>query len=346
MLRIMAQPLSSIDDLHKALQNAIRLEHSTIPPYLTALATLSGNTPSVKYARQAIRDVVIEEMLHMTLACNVLNAIGGHPVIADPNFVPCYPHELPMGIAGDLVVHLKRYSKDLIENTFMKIEQPEVPLDIPTKRVPLALLAAAPMTIGQFYAGIRALLSAHPEIFTGDPALQVTGFFLEPGEDISVIDLPSALLAIETIVEQGEGTPKSPTDLQKEIAHYYLFQQFSKGMQIVDDPASPLKVSFDPAKPLIIDDTADVIQMVDDPPLVTYDKADWRAEQLSTEADAAYTRILTALHQGFNGKPGKVNDAVGGMFEFKTIVGELLQQQLTAGPNTGKFAGPRYKYVP
>ena len=346
MLRIMAQPLSSIDDLHKALQNAIRLEHSTIPPYLTALATLSGNTPSVKYARQTIRDVVVEEMLHMTLACNVLNAIGGHPVIADSNFVPYYPHELPMGIAGDLVVHLKRYSKALVENTFMKIEQPEIPLDIPTKPTPHALVAAAPITIGQFYAGVRALLAAHPEIFTGDPALQVTGFFFEPGEDISVTDVPSALLAIETIVEQGEGTPKSPTDLQKEIAHYYRFQQFSKGMQIVDDPSSPLKVSFDPAKPLTIDDTADVIQMVDDPPLVTYDKADWRAEQLSTEADAAYTRILTALHQGFNGKPDKVNDAVGGMFEFKTIVGELLQQQLTAGPNTGQFAGPRYKYVP
>jgi hypothetical protein len=77
-----------------------------------------------------------------------------------------------------------------------------------------------------------------------------------------------------------------------------------------------------------------------------YDKADWRAEQLSAEADAAYTRILTALHQGFNGAPGKVNDAVGGMFEFKTIVGGLLQQQLTGGPNAGKFAGPRYKYVP
>jgi hypothetical protein len=346
MLRIMPQPLSSVDDLRKALQNAIRLEHSTIPPYLTALATLSGNTPSVKYARQVIRDVVVEEMLHMTLACNVLNAIGGHPVIADPNFVPSYPHELPMGIAGDLVVHLKRYSKDLIENTFMKIEEPEIPLNIPTKPTAHALLAAAPITIGKFYAGVRALLVAHPEVFTGDPKLQVTGFFFEPGEDISVIDLTSALPAIETIVEQGEGTPKSPTDLQQEIAHYYRFQQLFKGMQIVDDPASPLKVSFDPAKPLTIDDTADVIQMVDDPRLVTYDKADWRAEQLSTEADAAYTRILTALHRGFNGAPGKVNDAVGGMFEFKTIVGELLQQQLTAGPNAGKFAGPRYKYVP
>lgn len=303
------------------------------------------NTPSVKYARQVIRNVVIEAMLHMTLACNVLNAIGGHPVIAGPGFVPTYPHELPMGIAGDLVVHLKRYSKALVTDTFMKIEEPEIKLDIPVRTAALALAAAAPITIGQFYAGIRGLLAGHPEIFTGDPALQVTGFFFGRGENIAVTDVKSALLAIETIVEQGEGTPKSPADLQNEIAHYYSFQQLSKGMQVVEDPVSPLKFSFDPAKPLTIDDAADVIQMVDDPPLVTYDSADWRAEQLSTEADASYSKLLRALHQGFNGKPDKVSDAVGTMFEFKTILGELLQQKLTGGPHAGKFAGPRFRYV-
>jgi hypothetical protein len=343
MLRIMAQPLASTDDVRDALQNAIRLEHSTIPPYLTALATLSGSSPSVKYARREIRSIVIEEMLHMTLACNILNAIGGHPVIADPGFVPTYPHELPMGIAGDLVVHLRRYSKALVENTFMQIEAPETPLVIPVKPHVSALEAAASITIGEFYAGIRAKLVDHPEIFTGDPKLQVSGFFFDPGEDIVVTDVASALLAIETIVEQGEGTSKSPTDLQNHIAHYYRFQQFSKGMQIVNDHGS---ISFDPAQPLSIDDTADVIAMVEDPPLVTYGSADWRAEQLSTEADASYSKILRALHQGFNGKPGKVDDAVGAMSEFKTILGELLQQKLTQGAHAGEFAGPRYKYVP
>ena len=346
MLRIMAQPLSSVEDVRGALQNAIRLEHSTIPPYLTALSTLSGNSPSVQYARQVIHDVVVEEMLHMTLACNILNAIGGQPVIADPDFVPKYPHELPMGVAGDLVVHLRRYSKALVENTFMKIEEPEIPLDIPVKQAALAFDAVASITIGQFYGQIRAKLAGHPEMFTGNSNLQVSGFFFEPGEDIVVTDVNSALLAIETIVEQGEGTPKSPTDLQNHIAHYYRFQQFSKGMRIVEDPSSTIKVSFDPAQPLAIDDVADVIQMVDDPQLVTYDAADWRAEQLSVEADAAYSKVLRALHQGFNGKPGKIDDAVGAMFEFKTIVGELLQQKLTVGPHAGQFAGPRFRYLP
>lgn len=347
MLRLVAKPIRSREDLRDALQSAVRLEHSTIPPYLTALATLSGNPPSIAYARQVIRDIVAEEMLHMTLACNLLNAVGGHPEISGAGFVPSYPHELPMGVAGDLVVHLKRYSKDLVQNAFMRIEEPEIPLDIPVKQ---ALIAGEPtpaITIGQFYAAIRAqIVQLAPGVFTGKPALQVTGFFYAPGENIAVTDRDSALLAIETIVEQGEGTPKSPMDLQKEIAHYYRFQQLVKGMRIVEDPSSHVKVSFDPAQPITIDDKADVVPMVDDPPLVTYDKADWRAEQLSRECDASYTKILAALHRGFNGEPAKVNDALGGMFEFKTVLGELLQQQLSVGPLAGQFAGPRFKYVP
>lgn len=251
-----------------------------------------------------------------------------------------------MGVAGDLVVHLKRYSKGLVENTFMKIEEPEIPLNIPIKTSRLAAVPG-PTTIGQFYAAIRAeIVRQGPAIFIGDKGLQVTGFFFDPGEDIAVTDRDSALLAIETIVEQGEGTPKSPIDLQNHIAHYYRFQQLSKGMKIVQDASSPIKVSFDPGQPLNIDDTADVIQMVDDPPLVTYDKADQRAEELSTDCDAAYTKILNVLHQGFNGQPDKVNDAVSAMFEFKTVLGELLQQKLTGGPNAGQFAGPRFRYTP
>jgi hypothetical protein len=41
-----------------------------------------------------------------------------------------------------------------------------------------------------------------------------------------------------------------------------------------------------------------------------------------------------------------VSDAVGAMFEFKTILGELLQQKLTVGPHAGQFAGPRFRYIP
>ena len=39
-------------------------------------------------AAELIESVVMEEMLHMVLAANVLNAIGGTPSIGRPGFVP------------------------------------------------------------------------------------------------------------------------------------------------------------------------------------------------------------------------------------------------------------------
>ena len=36
---IQAAPIKDIDGLRDALQNAIKLEHATIPPYLTAFFT-------------------------------------------------------------------------------------------------------------------------------------------------------------------------------------------------------------------------------------------------------------------------------------------------------------------
>jgi hypothetical protein len=343
MLRIKPQPLATDDDLRTALQNAIALEHSTIPPYLTAMLTLRGTSDSVAYAQSEISEVIFEEMMHMTLACNILNAIGGQPMIADPKFIPKYPGTLPMGVAGELKVGLRRYSKALIENTFMKIEEPETILDIPERQRPAAA-AAEPITIGQFYAGIRARIDGHPELFTdGDHGeRQVSG---QLSGDFAVVDVDSALLAIDTIVEQGEGTTKSPLDLQKDVAHFYSFQQFSKGMRIVHDDASEFTVSFDPDQPITIDDDADVIPMVDDPPLVTYEAADARAEELSAKADKLYSDLLRGLHRGFNGDKNGVDEAVIKMTGLQGAVNRLLKVQLTAGPFAGQFAGPRFRFV-
>ena len=73
------QAAQSGPDLHVYLQNAAKLEHSTIPPYLTAMFSLKlGTNESIA---RLIRSVVVEEMLHMTIAANILIAIGGKPAI-------------------------------------------------------------------------------------------------------------------------------------------------------------------------------------------------------------------------------------------------------------------------
>ena len=49
-----------------------------------------------------------EEMLHFTIVANVLNALGGRPLIDDKAAVPIYPAILPMGVAGGEPVALKQ----------------------------------------------------------------------------------------------------------------------------------------------------------------------------------------------------------------------------------------------
>lgn len=113
----------SVENLRRDLQTALELEHSTIPPYLTALA-------SIKYSynldiQSILKAIVIQEMMHMALVANILNAVGGKPSLYSANFIPPYPSRLPGGVQPDLVVPIEKLSIAQIRNIFMKIEQPE-----------------------------------------------------------------------------------------------------------------------------------------------------------------------------------------------------------------------------
>jgi len=73
----------------------------------------------------------MEEMLHMTLACNLLIAIGGSPKLANANFIPPYPSDLPgtrnTGLQGADPFFLARVGG----KGFMKIEEPLHPFQVP-----------------------------------------------------------------------------------------------------------------------------------------------------------------------------------------------------------------------
>ena len=58
-----------------------------------------------------LRVVAVEEMLHLTLAANVLNAVGGTPDLTAPGFVPEYPAYLPDG-ETDFAVSRERFCRD------------------------------------------------------------------------------------------------------------------------------------------------------------------------------------------------------------------------------------------
>ena len=281
MLILKTRAPGSMDELKSALQIAMQIELATLPPYLAAYYTLQGGSPSVAYARRIFREIVQEEMLHLTLAGNFLSAIGGTPRLNDPSMVPTYPGLLPMGIGDDdgdapgspLRVGLRRYSTQLVHDVFMAIEEPEKPHVIPVTGLPAAP-ALAFQTIGQFYDSIKSVVTREGEgLFKpGNPAHQITGWFGDD-EEIAVHDVASAIRAIDIIVQQGEGTPERPIDFQGRIPHYYQFESLwreLKAIVVPVTPANPMGVVFDASQPMPIPE-AGIVPMADDPPLIDLD---------------------------------------------------------------------------
>jgi len=77
-------------DLYHHLQHALDLELWTVPLYLTALYSIRG-IKGLKHgeypeAARLISSVVIQEMLHIELVCNISNALGFSPAFYPPSY--------------------------------------------------------------------------------------------------------------------------------------------------------------------------------------------------------------------------------------------------------------------
>lgn len=327
-------------DLHEMVHNAIRLEFSTIPPYLTALLSLKPGKNREIWS--IIHEVVVEEMLHMTIGCNILNAIGGRPALAAPDFLPTYPGPLPMGIGG-LNVPLQKFSLDLVRTIFMEIEEPEKPLDIPLVG---GLAAPAPefATIGLFYAALKTKLGELGDgIFTGDPARQVVpvAWF---GEDraFAITNGATAMRAIDLIVEEGEGTPERPFDPDGGLAHYYKFWEIAELRRIKPDTSAPDGFSF--SGTAIPFDANEVWDLTPNQALNGLDP-DSLAGRRASQFSFVFTKLMHALEATFDGNPQAFDQAMGLMFELK-LAGQMLVQlpAVTSSAPTGRNAGPVFAY--
>ncbi len=209
----------SLQDLRLHLQAAVELELLVIPPYLSALYSLRPGFNRV--AELILRSVVVEEMLHLTLAANVLNAVGGHPRVNDPTWTPRYPTQLPFH-KGRFEVSLQPFGRPALE-TFLTIENPSYKPAQPTPPPPgaavprLLTLAAGDRegyeTVGAFYKAIEAGLCAivalrgEEEVFTGDPSLQVRPehYYGAGGEVVEVRSLQTAREALRADRRAGGG---------------------------------------------------------------------------------------------------------------------------------------------
>jgi hypothetical protein len=325
--------------LERWLQTAIELELATIPPYLIAL--LSIKLPGNREAAELIRSVMIEEMLHLALVANVLNAIGGKPRI-DQDTIPRYP--LTLTFEGkafsdrQFPINLEAFSSAAIE-TFMKIEQPEQPRRFTTFWAQDLHVPA--LTIGEFYHRILDVLAEldrdHPgSLFTGDPKRQLLKdyYWSSGGEIIAVSDLASATAALNIVIAQGEGAWPKPDGnaaaftQEFDMGHYYRFSEIFYGSryQRTDDPAGP------PSGPKIVVDYAAVYPVKKNP-----DRKDYRdgsaLNKLNDAFNLRYTDMLMQLHEALNGTPQALYTAImNGMHGLTPVAHDMMKLPLDSDP--------------
>lgn len=329
--------LDSKEDLLVALQQAIELEHSTIPPYLCALYSIKPGTNTE--VADLIRSVVIEEMLHMALVSNLLVSVGGSPQIGNPGFVPRYPGPLPGGLRGGLTVRLRRCSIAQVRDVFMSIEEPEdteEPVD--RRGYPGGPNEVHPYTIGWFYDEIKKALkdlSGAGQITFGNAERQVSDW-TGTGKLYVINSLEDALAAIDEIKVQGEGaSPLNPDDTDRELAHYYKFSEIVNGRRIVVGlhgySYTGEHIPFDPDG---------VWPMMDDPDTALLLPGS-RALILSNQFSETYQTLLNGLHRCFNGEPDYIGQAVGIMYSLSVIARRLMQTP--SGLADGTTAGPSFQ---
>jgi Ferritin-like len=328
----------TLPELRTYLQGALEIEHLTIPPYLTAMYTIRAGTNKAAY--YAIRSVVLEEMLHMTLIANLLNAIGGRPRVAHPDFVRSYPAKLPYS-ALNVEIPLRHFSPEAMR-TFLLIERPQRRDDDPLQP------GQGWTSIGQFYDFIRkGLLELVIElgentVFCGPRQRQVgpEDFYNSGGEAFPVTDLTSALLALRVVTEQGEGLSDSIFDSddllfgeQRQVAHYFRFNEILTGRTYGphDTPGAPptgpeIDVRWEDA--YLIDPNASVADYA------RYD--DKAVYEHAVAFNDAYAELLAHLEIAFNGMPHFMILGVPAMLHLRD-----LAERLYHNPHPDPDKGPR-----
>ncbi|MFL6575838.1 MAG: ferritin-like domain-containing protein [Povalibacter sp.] len=302
------------EQLFHLLAEAAEIEHTLMCSYLYAAFSLKrgeedGLTATqaevVNRWRKAIVAVALDEMVHLVLVSNLSVAIGGRPHFNRPNF-PVAPGYFPSGV----VVKLTPFSPETLEH-FVYLERPqgmeredgegfEHEQEYRREEAYQGLMPSVQdyTTVSRLYDALRLNLTAcsnrlgESRLFIGPVAGQVSRELVDL-EGVSVVaDLRTALLAIDTIVEQGEGSPAKRDD-----SHYERFRSIQNEYASLsaNDPL------FAPAWPTAINPVMrrppepEGKIFIDDP----------AAARVLDFANAVYGQLLRFLAQAF-GRPAQL----------------------------------------
>ena len=336
MIRLSLGKLTSLDDAREKLQTAIGVEFGTLPPYLYALYSIRPGT-NVE-AAELIRSVVLQEMIHMCLGCNILNALGGNPKIAPIS----YPGPLPSDIGPEgqrLTLHLLPFSKAAMEQA-MKIEEPEHVPPFPVAALVMAQTPEAPVTIGQFYRALDAFLATLPASDWRANRNQIGDDQFFVGQLYPVDSYADAHKAIGQIVSEGEGAKDDPLNFQDELAHYFRFGEIfnEKVLTKIDHPPG---YQWGPSRFPI--DYSSVFPAISDPALHDFSQETSEVRAAQAACDKAFAGTIEALLRAVGGASGALGQAVAAMFALRRAAVRAFETPLA---DPAKVAGPSFIYRP
>lgn len=269
------------------LTEAAEIEHNVLCCYLFAQFSMKDDISEgltaeqlekVRSWRTSIADIVVQEMLHLASACNLLTAVGGSPQLRRPN-LPTSPRAYPDAFELRLVP----FSLEALDQ-FVFLERPEY-LGSGTRPAPgyressLAVTSLRDVfsrerdyeTLGELYRGIEDGLDylaqklGEENLFIGRPAAQTAESFFHLAGLVPIHDLDSALVALKVIIDQGEGASADAED-----SHYRRFARMRDECRdiVAADPA------FRPGRPVLTNPyalmptdmgTSSGINLLDDP---------------------------------------------------------------------------------
>lgn len=329
-----AEPLADLSasrphDLHwirGALQSAIAIEHATMPLYSAAMYSLEvQNYP----AYNTLRSVLMEEMLHMAAMCNALAAVGGRPRIRtlDPTAVL---GGLPGQVDG-LRARLAPLSRRQLE-VFMAIEAPDA--IAPARPSP----GRGHASIGAFYRAVRAAVEDNAAAVatacrSEQRANQVGGNLgyavIRPAGD----PVEQILASIDLVIDQGEGTAGSTRSAGPssgaELSHYARFAElrFGRGYS-GPSPLDPDGAAAEGQRrhfrgtPIPWPSVVNTLAVPSDGyrSMLSVDPRREAVEGSLRRFDEAYTRMLVALDDAWNGPPEQGWPALGrAVFEMNEL---------------------------
>ena len=297
----------SVRELQSHLQDALELKIAVIPLYLTAMFSLCARSNGA--IREMVRGAVVDQMLHIALFANILNAMRCRPVLCASRSPRGYPVCLPLDASG-AAFGLKKFSADLVRDVFMRLE-PTVSEDSSHP------VAGAHGTLEQFYDALIAKIEELGDAgFIGDPARQfVDAVSYSERELFRIHDAASAVRALRLISTQGNDRASGAARRQR--------------LSQIRFASLPDAAALDPAG---------VIDIVENSRASMYRQGS--AERTMVDAfNEAYGKVLTALDETFKGKPERYEHAVAGMYRLTSLARSIVAVDL----GNGTFAAPSFE---